>query len=146
MHKSFVIVPLALASWLLVALIAVAALSLVGCTSQMSGSTYTDGRFLYFNAKSASDAAGGPRQDIIIVTDLQGNLIEKTTAAGPGTLQTVVGAASAVISAGGQVAGSALLRPARNNTSSTINGGSGTSSSTAGSTAGSTSTGNGTVP
>jgi hypothetical protein len=120
-----------------------AALLLAGCTSQMSGSTYTDGRFWYFNAKSASDAAGGPRQDIVIVTELDGTIVEKTTAAGPGTLQTVIGGMSAAITAGGNVAGSALIRPARNSTSSTINGGSGTASAsgTASSDAGSSASG-----
>jgi hypothetical protein len=116
--------------------LALAAMLLSGCVSQMTGSTYTDGRFWYFNTKSASDLAGGPRQDIIIVTDLAGNIVEKTTAAGPGTLQSVAGTVNALITAGGNVAGSALLRPARNTTSSTINGGSG--QATSGATSGAT--------
>lgn len=98
-------------------LIAAALLGLSGCVSAITGSTYTDGRFWFSNVKSASDIAGGPRQDIVIIVDHDGSLVGKYEAAGGGTLQAVAsGLSAAIVSAGGQVAGSALVRPARNST------------------------------
>jgi hypothetical protein len=93
------------------------ALLLPGCVSAISGSTYTDGRFWFSNVKSASDIAGGPRQDVIIIVDRDGTLVGKLDAAGVGTLQAVAsGLSAAVVTAGGVVAGNALIRPARNTT------------------------------
>lgn len=93
-----------------------------GCVSSVTGSTYTDGRFWYSNVKSASDIAGGPRQDSLIVVDQNGVIVEKSVTAGFGTLQTTVsGLSSAIVNASGNVAGDALIRPARNSTSATNN-------------------------
>ena len=86
---------------------------LSGCVPAVTGSTYTDGRFWFSNVKSASDPAGGPRQDVLIVVDRDGTVIEVFGSNGIGTLQAVAGA---VIPAAGQAAGSALVRPARNTT------------------------------
>jgi hypothetical protein len=92
-------------------------LALQGCASTISGSTYTDGRFWFSNVKSASDVAGGPRQDLIVVVDRDGRVVETFTASGIGTFQAVTsGLSAAVVSASGQAVGSALIRPARNTT------------------------------
>lgn len=98
------------------------ALLLTGCVQSITGSSYYDGRFWYLNAKTASDIAGGPRQDVLIVVDRNGVIIEKSVTTGLGTLQTAVsGLSTAVINAGGTVAGDAMIRPARNSTSATNN-------------------------
>lgn len=102
-------------------LYALLALSLSGCVSSLTGSSYSDGRFWYSNVKSASDIAGGPRQDVLVVVDYAtGQVVDRTIASGPGTLQALVGIAGSVITAGGQVAGSALIRPPKNNTSANV--------------------------
>jgi hypothetical protein len=93
------------------------ALLLSGCVPGITGSTYTDGRFWYSNVKSGSDIAGGPRQDVVVIVDRDGTLVGKLDAAGVGTLQAVAsGLSAAVVTAGGVVAGNALIRPARNTT------------------------------
>jgi hypothetical protein len=134
-----------------------ALLALQGCASAISGSTYYDGRFWYSNVKSSSDQAGGPRQDLIVVIDRDGRVVNQFQASGPGTLQSLAGSlAPAVMTAAGQAAAGALQRPARNTTNVEMNvqgtggtGGSNTTSSSstsAGSTAGSTATATGVQP
>jgi hypothetical protein len=138
-------------------------LVLPGCVSSITGSTYYDGRFWYSNVKSGSDIAGGPRQDVMTVVDRDGRIVESWTTSGNGTFQTVTsGLSAAIVSAGGQVAGNAAIRPSRNTTnvsmdiaggaagggttSTSATGGSGgtstTSSNSAGSTAASTTSSN----
>lgn len=109
-----------------------------GCVPYVTGSTYYDGRFWYSNTKTGMDIAGGPRQDVLVIVDRDGTLIDNTSVSGPGTLQSLAGIFTAVVSAGGQVAGSAVLRPTRNNTTASI---SGSSTATTGPTS-STSTAN----
>lgn len=119
-----------------------AMLLLTGCVPTITGSTYYDGRFWYLNAKSASDVAGGPRQDIIVVLDRDGRIVNQYQAAGPGAFQSLVGSLGpAIVTAGGQAAAGYLTRPARNTTNVEMNvqgtggsggsGGSNTTSATA---------------
>lgn len=125
-------------AWLAVLLV------LPGCVSTISGSTYSDGRFWWSNVRSASDPAGGPRQDVLIAVDRDGRIVGTFNAAGIGTLQAALaGLSGAVVTAGGQVAGSALVRPARNTTNVEMNvqgtggaGGTGGTSSTSSSATG----------
>jgi hypothetical protein len=127
-----------------------------GCVEQVSGSMYYDGRFWYSNVKSSSDQAGGPRQDLIVVIDRDGRVVNQFQASGPGTLQSLVGSlAPAVMTAAGQAAAGALQRPARNTTNVEMNvqgtggsGGSGGSNvtSAAATSAGSTATATGGQP
>lgn len=94
----------------------------IGCSQSTTGSMYYDGRFWYSNVKSASDEAGGPRQDIIVVIDRDGRIVNQYQAAGPGTLQALVGSlAPAVMTAAGQAAAGALQRPSRNTTNVEMN-------------------------
>jgi len=93
----------------------------VGC-APFGGATWTDGRFTYINVKSASDGAGGPRQDLIVIVDRDGTVTKAITSAGDGTWQTTLsGLAPAVVSAAGHAGGSALVRPARNTTNVQMN-------------------------
>ena len=125
-------------------------LTLTGCVSNVTGSTYFDGRFWYSNVKSASDAAGGPRQDLIVIVDSDGRIVDRFTAAGVGTLQAASSTlAAAVVTAAGQAAGSALIRPSRNTTNVEMNveggaAGGGTSNTSATGGAGTTSSVSGT--
>src|SRR5262245_46987987 len=87
-----------------------------GC-APMAGSSWTAGRFTYVNVKSASDIAGGPRQDLLIVVDRDGRVVQQTTAHDVGVLQALAsGLGGATVTAAGHAAGSALVRPARNTT------------------------------
>ena len=98
-------------------LLPVALLVLTGCAPAMTGSTYTDGVFWFSNVKSASDVAGGPRQDIVIVVDRYGRVVNQYQASGPGVLQSLVGSlAPAVATGAGQAMAGYLQRPARNTT------------------------------
>lgn len=124
-------------------------LLLTGCVGEIGGSVYTDGRFSYINVKSASDAAGGPRQDLILVIDRDGRVVGQWQAAGPGTLQALVGSLGpAVMTAAGTAAAGALQRPSRNTTNVEMNvqgtggsGGSGGSNVTSATSAGGSATG-----
>lgn len=89
-----------------------AILLLAGC-APMSGSIYSDGRFTYSNAKTSMDWAGGPRQDILVIVDRDGSIVQVAVANGSGTLQSVAGA---LLPAAGQAASGVLIRPARNTT------------------------------
>ena len=120
-----------------------------GCVPAISGTTYYDGRFWYSNVKSASDIAGGPRQDLIMVVDREGRIVNQFQATGPGTLQSVAGSLGpAIVTAGGQAAAGALQRPARNTTNVEMNvqgtggsGGSGGSNTTSATSTGNTTSG-----
>ena len=120
-----------------------------GCVPSLTGSTYYDGRFWYSNVKSASDIAGGPRQDLIVVVDREGRIVNQFQASGPGTLQSVAGSLGpAIVAAGGQAAAGALQRPARNTTNVEMNvqgtggsGGSGGSNTTSATSTGNTTSG-----
>jgi hypothetical protein len=121
---------------------------LSGCISTITGSTYYDGRFWYSNVKSASDAAGGPRLDLMVIVDSHnGQIVNTVTASGIGTWQAATsGLSAAVVAASGQAAGSALIRPARNTTNVEMNveggaAGGGTSSTSATGGAGGTAAG-----
>src|SRR5262245_47044555 len=95
----------------------VGALLLLSACAPTVGSTGYDGRFWWTNIKSASDIAGGPRQDVLIIVDRDGHVVKTSTAAGEGTLQTTLsGLAPAIVNAAGHAGGSALVRPARNTT------------------------------
>src|SRR5262245_25682575 len=123
-----------------------AAILLAGC-APMGGSSWSDGRFTYVNVKSASDIAGGPRHDLLLIIDRDGRIIGQGLAHDIGTLQAVgAGLGGAVVSAAGHAGGSALVRPARNTTNVDMSvqgsgvatggqasGGQGTASATAGS-------------
>src|SRR5688572_23324844 len=90
---------------------------LPGCVPAITGSTYSDGRFWYSNVKSASDIAGGPRHDLIVVVDRDGRHVDTYIAHGTGTLQSTASSLGpAIVTAAGQVGSSALIRPARNTT------------------------------
>src|SRR5262245_44980293 len=100
----------------------VLALVLASCAPQIAGSTYSDGRFWWSNIKSASDAAGGPRQDVIIAVDRDGRIVATAVANGAGTAQSIASSLGpALVTAGGVVAGNALIRPARNTTNVEMN-------------------------
>src|SRR5262245_56653500 len=93
-----------------------AAILLAGC-APMGGSSWSDGRFTYVNVKSASDIAGGPRHDLLLIVDRDGRIVAQGLAHDIGTLQALIaGLGGAVVSAAGHAAGSALVRPARNTT------------------------------
>jgi len=88
-----------------------------GCAPQITGSTYSDGRFWWTNVKSASDGAGGPRQDVIVAVDRDGHIVATITANGAGTLQSMASSLGpALVTATGVAYGNSLLRPARNTT------------------------------
>ena len=107
--------------WALPILILLLLLLLSSC-APFGGSSWTDGRFTYINVKSASDGAGGPRQDLIVIVDRDGSVVKAITSAGDGTLQTTLSSlAPAVVSAAGHAGGSALVRPARNTTNVQMN-------------------------
>src|SRR5690349_24400816 len=68
--------------------------------------------FTYTNVKSASDLAGGPRQDLIVTTDKSGQIRAAFNASGPGVWQTMTeGLAGSAMMAGGMMGAAALLRP-----------------------------------
>ena len=122
-------------------------LALSGCVSTVTGSTYYDGRFWYSNIKSASDIAGGPRQDLIVIVDRDGST-KVINAAHEGTLQSIAsGLGAAVVNSAGHAGGSALVRPARNTTNVQMevqgtggSGGTGGTSTTSSSAAGGSNT------
>ena len=131
--------------------LAITGLLLSGCVPTVTGSTYYDGRFWYSNVKSASDIAGGPRQDLIIIIDRDGRIAGTMIANSVGTAQSIASSLGpAIVTAGGVVAGNALIRPARNTTNVEMNvqgtggaggtGGVSTTSSTANSTGNTTAT------
>jgi hypothetical protein len=77
--------------------------------------------FTYTNVKSGCEAAGGPRQDIIVITDRSGHIREKFSAAGPCTVQTVGDAlAGSLPMAAGVVGAAAVLRPAPTTVNTTV--------------------------
>ena len=97
-------------------------LFLAGCVGEVGGSAWTDGRFTWVNVKSASDVAGGPRQDVILVIDRDGRVVGQWQAAGMGVLQALVGSLGpAVMTAAGQAMAGYLTRPARNTTNVELN-------------------------
>jgi hypothetical protein len=108
---------------------ALTAVALAGCADdvlirhgydEITGVTYT-------NVKSASDGAGGPRQDLLVATDAKGAVRGSWHAAGPGTWQTATeGAVGAALSAVGTFGAAAVLRPSNTNftNTSTTSGGS----------------------
>lgn len=90
---------------------------LCGCVESTTGSVYYDGRFWWSTVKSASDIAGGPRQDVVVVIDRDGRIVGQFQASGFGTLQALVGSLGpAVMTAAGTAAAGALQRPSRNTT------------------------------
>jgi hypothetical protein len=109
--------------------------ALSGCVSSITGSTYSDGRFWYSNVKSASDIAGGPRHDLIVIVDpATGKHVETYISHGVGTLQSTASSLGpAIATALGQAGASALVRPSRNTTNVSMDvsgtGGAGTTSS-----------------
>lgn len=97
-------------------------MGLAGCVPAVSGTAYYDGRFWYLNAKSATDIGGGPRQDVLIVVDRDGRVVNQFQAAGPGTLQGMAQSLGpAALTAAGQAAAGALQRPSRNTTNVEMN-------------------------
>ena len=95
---------------------------LSACVETATGSVYYDGRFWWSTVKSASDIAGGPRQDVVVVIDRDGRIIGQFQASGPGTLQALVGSlAPAMVTAAGAAAAGALQRPSRNTTNVEMN-------------------------
>ena len=123
----------------------VVAMALSGCVSGVTGTAWTDGRFTWVNVKSASDVAGGPRQDVILAVDWDGKPVGQWQAAGMGTLQSLVGSlAPAMMTAAGVAAAGALQRPARNTTNVEMNvAGTGGGGGAGGSAAGGVSTATG---
>lgn len=92
-------------------------LLLCGCVESTTGSVYYDGRFWWSTVKSASDIAGGPRQDVVVVIDRDGRIVGQFQASGSGTLQALVGSfGPALVTAAGTAAAGALQRPSRNTT------------------------------
>lgn len=90
---------------------------LSACVETATGSVYYDGRFWWSAVKSASDIAGGPRQDVVVVIDRDGRIVGQFQASGPGTLQALVGSLGpAVMTAAGTAVAGALQRPSRNTT------------------------------
>lgn len=125
--------------------VALLASLLSGCVSTITGSTYSDGRFWYSNVKSASDIAGGPRHDLLVVVDHNGRHVDTFISHGLGTLQSTASSLGpAVVTAAGQAGASALVRPARNTTNVTMDvsgtAGAGTTSSTTSSVSGTNAT------
>lgn len=99
--------------------------------------------------KTASDIAGGPRQDIVVAIDQDGRIIGQFQASGPGTLQALVGSLAPALATGtGQAMAGAWQRPARNTTDVRMDvqgtggsGGSGGSNTTSATSAGNVTSG-----
>ena len=103
-------------------LLGAAALALSACADVGFQHVYDhDTGFTYTNLKSGCEVAGGPRQDIILITDSLGKVRGSWQAAGDCTLQTVGNAlAGSVPIAAGTLGAAAVLRPSSTTTNTSV--------------------------